>query len=214
MEHQHVRAGDGAQDAAVDPGDPRHRPAVVEADDQLGTHRHAAAETRHLANHVGVRAPERHEVREQNRPVRRLEPRVQHERVAAVGAAGFDGIADGRDQPSSVLGSAEQGGKTGRAVEARPAEPVDRPVAADERGGFAVADQGIVFDARRQYDVLVPRSQRSATEPTAYLRDTQEPTNGGARRCGRGAWRFRGRRKRCWPSRCWPAAPPRSAAPC
>jgi hypothetical protein len=34
-------------------------------------------------------------------------------------------------------------------VEARDAEPVDRPVLADEGGGLKVSDEGVVFDGER-----------------------------------------------------------------
>ncbi len=41
---------------------------------------------------------------------------------------------------------AEQGREAGVAVEARPAQPVDRAVAVDQRRGLAVADEAVVFD--------------------------------------------------------------------
>ena len=42
----------------------------------------------------------------------------------------------------------EQGGEEGRAIEARPAEPVDRAVAGDQRRAAAIADQRVVVDGR------------------------------------------------------------------
>ena len=44
-------------------------------------------------------------------------------------------------------GVAEQRGEAGARVEAREAAPVDRAVAADERGGLQVADQRVVLDS-------------------------------------------------------------------
>ena len=48
-----------------------------------------------------------------------------------------------------MLGGPQQGGEAGPRVEAREAEPVDRPVAGDQGRRLAVADQGIVLDAQR-----------------------------------------------------------------
>src|SRR5688500_5554252 len=52
-----------------------------------------------------------------------------------------------RDAPAAVLGRAQERREAGRGIEARPAQPVDRAIARDERGGLAVADQRVVFDA-------------------------------------------------------------------
>ena len=56
-----------------------------------------------------------------------------------------------RDPPAAVVGAAEQRGKTGIGIEPRPAQPVDRAVARNQRRGFAIADQGIVGDGRRRH---------------------------------------------------------------
>jgi hypothetical protein len=50
------------------------------------------------------------------------------------------------DAPGTVRLVAEQGAEHCVVVEARQTEPVDRPVAADERGRAAIADQRVVFD--------------------------------------------------------------------
>jgi hypothetical protein len=41
---------------------------------------------------------------------------------------------------------AEKRGKTGVGVKGRPAQPVDRAIAADKGCGLKIADQTIVFD--------------------------------------------------------------------
>jgi hypothetical protein len=51
-----------------------------------------------------------------------------------------------RDQPSTVVGRAEQCGEAGTRIETWKAEPVDRSVPADERDGLGVADECVVFD--------------------------------------------------------------------
>src|SRR5579862_8823577 len=53
----------------------------------------------------------------------------------------------GSDQPATVLRLSEQSCKARGRVEARNAEPVDRPIAADQRRGARVADQGVVLYA-------------------------------------------------------------------
>jgi hypothetical protein len=50
------------------------------------------------------------------------------------------------NDPSAIIGYPQQGGKACRRIEAGPAQPIDRAVAADQRRRFAVADQRIVLD--------------------------------------------------------------------
>jgi hypothetical protein len=45
---------------------------------------------------------------------------------------------------------AQKGGKAGIRIEVRPAEPVERPRAIDERDGLAVTDNSVVFDIAGQ----------------------------------------------------------------
>src|SRR5436309_293845 len=51
--------------------------------------------------------------------------------------------------PAAMLRRAEKRGEAGARVEARPAQPVDRAVAPDQRGGLAVADQRVIFNSQR-----------------------------------------------------------------
>jgi len=53
-----------------------------------------------------------------------------------------------RNQPPSILGRPEQGGKARRRIETGPAQPIDRTVAADQGSRFAVADERIVFNSK------------------------------------------------------------------
>src|SRR5690606_24251877 len=78
----------------------------------------------------------------------RLVVGLQDQRPLAIAAGDAGGRVDGGDLPAPVLRPAEQGGEAGAGVEARPAEPVDGSVARDERRRLAVADQGVVLDAR------------------------------------------------------------------
>ena len=81
-------------------------------------------------------------------PVVGLELGLEDQRAVAVAARDVRRHRAGRrEQPAAVLGVAEQRGEAGAGVEPRQAQPVDRPVAADQRGGLAVADQRVVLDA-------------------------------------------------------------------
>ena len=146
VQRHQVGPGDGAHGAVRQSRDPRHRPPVVEAQDQLGAHRDAAALAADDPDDVGVAAPRRHEVHHGDGAARRLDPRLEDQRVAAIAAGDARAVLDRRDRPASVLAIAEQRGKARRRVEARPAQPVDRSGARDQRRGLAVANQRVVFE--------------------------------------------------------------------
>ena len=66
--------------------------------------------------------------------------------VVAVLAGGFPAVAGRADLPVAVLFGAEQGGEAGAGGKIGPAEPVDGALAIDQGSGFAIADEGVVFD--------------------------------------------------------------------
>src|SRR5262249_49459331 len=68
------------------------------------------------------------------------------------------------DLPPAVPRLAEERGEARRRVEARQAQPVDRPVAADQRGALAVADQGVVLDPRVRHLLSGPPRGRDSFE--------------------------------------------------
>ena len=92
--------------------------------------------------------------------------------VAAIAALDPRQVGRRAQRPAAVLLRPDEGGEAGARVEPREAEPVDRPLARDERGGLEVADQPVVLDARRHGSTL-PRSagqsrharRRPASEP-------------------------------------------------
>ena len=63
-------------------------------------------------------------------------------------AAGRGVLADRAELPAAVVLGAEEGREAGGGVEARQAQPVDRPVPADQRRGVPVADQRVVLDGQ------------------------------------------------------------------
>ena len=76
------------------------------------------------------------------------EARFKNERVAAIAPRDPNVVIARRDPPAAMLVVAEQRGEAGFGIETRPAQPVDRAVAPDQGGGLAIADQGMVLDAR------------------------------------------------------------------
>ena len=104
----------------------------------------------HQPHDVGRVAARRHEIDQVDDAVGGFEPRLQDQRVVPIAARGAGDFARRRDQPAAMLVGAEQGGKAGVGIEGRPAQPVDRAVAADQRRGLAIADQPVVFDSAGQ----------------------------------------------------------------
>ena len=122
--------------------------AVVEAHHPAVPDRDRAAQALDASYDVGAPVAGRHQVGDPDLPgvggVRRLEDGG----VTDVAPGG--GVLAGRtEQPVTVLVGAEQPGEAGRRVELGEAEPVERPVDADQRGGVPVADGGVVLDRQR-----------------------------------------------------------------
>ena len=126
-------------------GHPRRRVPVIEAKLQLEAHRNAASPSLHPAYYVGAVQIQRHCVDERDFALGRRKQRLEDERLATVGSPDLPRCLLRGDQPASVPGVAEKRGKAGWRVEPRKAKPVDGAVTSDERGGAAVADQGVVF---------------------------------------------------------------------
>src|SRR5579884_2378971 len=77
----------------------------------------------------------------------RREGRLQDVRGALVLARGAE-LATGRDAQVAATVAVEQATEDGGRVEAPRAVPVDRPIAGDERGRMAVADERVIGDGR------------------------------------------------------------------
>ena len=147
---------------------PGHDRPVVEADDELHRHLDAPAHALDDADEVGLRLAGRHEVDEAHGAVVGLEFRLEDERVAAVLSSCRAELARGLDRPVAVLRVAEERGEQRSRVEARQAEPVDRAVAADERGGLQIADEPVVLD-RRAIDRRFLKEVTPETRPPEAL---------------------------------------------
>ena len=106
------------------------------------------------ADHVRGLAAERHEVDEPDGSLIGVEFGFQHHGVAAVPAARRADWAGRGDQPAAVFFGPEQSSEDRAGVEPGHAEPVDRPVAADQRRGLGVADDRVILNGQRQGDLL------------------------------------------------------------
>ena len=147
--HQ-VRAQDGAEPAAiVQLRHPRRRGTVVEPHGKVQPHPHSTAPTLDAPHHRGVFLAIGHEVDQCDTAFGGFEPRLQHHRIAAVAACRGGRGVNWADLPASVPRGAQQCRKTGAAVEPRPAEPIDRPIAADQRPGQTVAYERVILDTQR-----------------------------------------------------------------
>src|SRR5512138_3489441 len=155
-QHDLVRPRDRADAPALgEPGDPRDRAAVVEAQDELHFHGDAPAPADDRAHEVRLRAANRHEIDQRDRARIGFPFGLEDERIGTVTPLRLDSLRRG-ELPPAVLGRAEERGEARGRVETRQAQPVDRAVAPHQRSALAVADQRIVLDPR------VPHTRRTA----------------------------------------------------
>ena len=117
----------------VDAPHPGHEGAIVEPDDEVHVHRHPAAHTLDHADDVGRLAAYRHAVDDTNHASGRRERRLENERVGDVSARDRNRLIGRRQLPSPVVTVTEQRGEARAGVEPREAQPIQRPVATDER---------------------------------------------------------------------------------
>src|SRR4029453_2899075 len=138
----------------IDPTYPRHDVAVVEPQPQVHAHRYAAADPFDDADHVHGLTADRHEVDESYGSLIGVEFGLQHHGVAAVPAARRADWAGWRDQPPTVFFGAKQSSEETPGVEPRYTQPVDRPIAANQRRRLRVADNRVILNRQRQGDLL------------------------------------------------------------
>ena len=136
-QHGHVRTGDGAQRTVREACHPGGQRAVVESEHQLGAHLQAAALAVHEPHDIGTLAARRHEIDDCDGAVRRLEFGLQDQGPIAVAAGDARVRVGGGQQPAAIIiARTEQRGEARGAVEARPAQPIDGAVTADQRAPF------------------------------------------------------------------------------
>ena len=143
-----MRSRDHA-DGTVHRPHPRQHGAVVEAHDELHRHRHPAPHTLHQAHQVDALVAHRHAVDDPDRALGGVPLGLEHEGAVAVGPAGAAAAGGGPDLPVAVGLVTEERGEARAGIEPGDAEPVDRAVVGDQRGGLGVADERVLLDARR-----------------------------------------------------------------
>jgi hypothetical protein len=144
---EHVGTGNREKIPGICPSHPRNGGSVVEADDQLGLHRHGAALANNQTHQVRHSIAHGQEVDQRGLAPRRDEVGLEDQRIGPVAARNPNIAVSRRDAPPSVAGVPEKSGKTGAGVKARPTQPVDRAAFGYECGRLAIADHSVVLNA-------------------------------------------------------------------
>src|SRR5262249_9901849 len=119
---------------------PWHNCTIIETDNELRAELYAAAYSPYQADKMRAMIFHRHEIGNGGNSVRRFDSGFEDQRMAAIGPGDFGCGISWRYRPSAILRTAEKICETGRRIEARPAKPVDRAIAANEGGGLAIAN--------------------------------------------------------------------------
>ena len=148
-QHELVRTGDRHDDLVAVrllPAHPRPHVAVVGAHHPVVPDPHRAARAREAAYDVRAVVADGHHVEQHHFAVGDGEGGLEARGPVEVLPRRGDHLVGRGEQPAAVLLGAEQRGEAGGGVEARQAQPVDRPVLADQGGRAPVADQCVVLD--------------------------------------------------------------------
>src|SRR5215217_8339939 len=150
--------------------------AVIEPQTQVHSHRYAPAHTFNEADQVHGLPTDRHEVDEPYGSLIGIEFRFQHHGVAAVPPARCADWAGRSDQPTSVFFGAKQGSEDCARVESGYAQPVDGPVAANQRCCLSVADNRVILNRQGQGDLLVSETHHQCeVTATSSVSRTSNP---------------------------------------
>ena len=144
-----MRAGDRPQAAVANSRHPRDDTPVIKPQHKFHPHQNRSLPPDDDADEIRTIVTDRHEIDERDGPVRRLEFGLQDQRTFAIATPNRHDCPDRSDAPAPVFRAADEGREAGTRIEPRPAEPIHRAVAADKGRGFAIADQGVVFDPSR-----------------------------------------------------------------
>jgi hypothetical protein len=146
-QHRHIGSGNGALRAVFQARDPGNDQPETKTQDELAGHGDPAALADDESHHGRRTFATRHEVDQRDGSVLGLKSRFEDQRVGAVTAMHAHILVARRDLPASMFARSQERGEAGVGVEARPAQPIDRTVAPDQRGRFTIADESIIFDA-------------------------------------------------------------------
>src|SRR5262249_46530443 len=134
----------------------------------------------------------RHEIDYRRRAGRGLEFGFEHQRAWTVAAFRAEYWILWGNEPAPVVSVPKQRGKTRGRIKPRPAQPIDRAVAADQSCRLAIADQRVVFDSKRHCfrppspHLLAPvGSEIESREALVIGRSLQHPA---MPRCSSASW--------------------------
>ncbi len=123
-------------------------PSIVEAQGEFHAQVQFSPKALDDADDMRVSLANRHEVDQTERPITMGECGFENQRMSAIPARGFPFALRRSDLPVAVFFCADESSEAGLGGKIGPAKPVDGAVFVDESCGFAVADQGVVFDFR------------------------------------------------------------------
>src|SRR5262249_42769043 len=130
--------------------DPWYGRTVVKTNHEFSLKNHPARATDDNAHQVGA-VCRRHEIDDRRAAGISFEVGFKDEGTKAVTPIYADRRELWSDEPSTVLSRPKESGKARGRVEARPAQPVNRAVTADQSSRLAITDQDIIFNSQRHY---------------------------------------------------------------
>src|SRR4029077_3309951 len=125
-----------------------HAAAVIEADHQIHAHPNAAAVAAHHPYDLGITLPQGHEIDQRCRSRVGFELGFENQSSRAIAAAHLR-FGHGRQLPAAIFRISQQCGEAGVRIEPWQAQPIERSVAPDERGGLAISDERVIFNRTR-----------------------------------------------------------------
>ena len=141
--------GDGP-DAFLGMTDPGDDSTVVKADAQFHPHAHLPPLPLHQPDHICRLGPWWHAIDQLDFPCVRDKVGFEDQGAVTVTATPLSDTPCWHDAPAAVILCAQQSRKARGGIKPRETEPIDGPVPCDQRRGFAVPDEGIVLNLRRQ----------------------------------------------------------------
>src|SRR5262249_4781060 len=165
LEVSAVERGRCPQDQSLWPGnsvdrvvleaiDPRHACAVIEAQHELSLENYSTRPTGDNAHQMGtVRG--RHKVDYRRSAGSCLKFGFENESIGTIIPAHHELRGFWCDEPPSIIDRPKESGEACGRIEARPAQPIDRAVAANQSRSPAIANKCIVFDAKRHCPSLL-----------------------------------------------------------
>jgi hypothetical protein len=128
---------------------------VVEAHHKFRLENNPARPASHGPHQIGT-VRRNHEINHRRAASLGLELGFEDQGAGTVASLDAEQRILGCKKPPAVIGVSQQRGKASSRIEAGPAQPIDRAVAADQSRRLAVADERIVFDSKRHRSLFAP----------------------------------------------------------